>query len=412
MGISTLGLSFGFGESWADVQKEKQVLNSSDASSKNDFDFLLGKWKITNRKLKVRLNNSNEWEEFEATGEMFKILNGLGNTDNFIAHVDGKPFEGRTLRLFNPKTRLWSIYWADSNAGVLDAPVTGSFDGSIGKFYTKDVFNGREIMVLFQWDKTNPDKPVWSQAFSTDKGTTWEWNWYMNFSRTDNLNSNQIIKVIELRNYLLKPNALRRFHNFFRDHFVESQHILNGYILGQFQIRGIDDRFFWIRGFHDMASRMTFLTSFYDQSLAWKKHGSEANEMMLDSDQAHLLRPLNPTGDWRLPSQGIIRNDFLTDGSVIVINYYFAKPDKFEELIEQFRAEYKPNRYKENGTTLWITEQTKSEFRHPVIQANDLLVTIRSFANEERYAERDEIGIRISHLLSREETVVLFRLPE
>lgn len=176
MGISTLGLSFGFGESWAGLQKEKQILVSSGTSSKEDFDFLIGKWKIINRKLKVRLNNNNEWSEFEATSEMFKILNGLGNTDNFISNIDGRPFEGRTFRLFNPKTKLWSIYWAESNAGVLDVPVIGSFEGSIGKFYAKDVSNGKEIIVLFQWDKTNPDKPVWSQSFSPDNGKTWEWN--------------------------------------------------------------------------------------------------------------------------------------------------------------------------------------------------------------------------------------------
>jgi len=33
--------------------------------------------------------------------------------------------------------------------------------------------------VKFKWDKTDPDRPEWSQAFSDDEGRTWEWNWYM-----------------------------------------------------------------------------------------------------------------------------------------------------------------------------------------------------------------------------------------
>ena len=152
---------------------------ASATSSQNDFDFYEGKWNIHNRKLKGRLNNCTEWLEFEASGEMHKILNGLGNTDNFLTSFDGRPFEGMTLRLFNPVTKLWSIYWADSNIGVLDTPVVGSFENSIGTFYTKDVFNGKNIIVMFQWDKTDVDKPVWSQAFSQDNGNTWEWNWYM-----------------------------------------------------------------------------------------------------------------------------------------------------------------------------------------------------------------------------------------
>jgi hypothetical protein len=165
-----------------DADGNLQILAAA-SSSLSDFDFYIGKWKIQNRKLKERLNNSSEWLTFEADGKMHPILNGLGNTDNLIATIDGKPFEGMTLRLFNPKTRLWSIYWADSNAGVLDPPVAGSFENNIGYFYTKDIFKGRSIIVKFKWDKTDPNNPVWSQAFSEDHGKTWEWNWYMYFSR-------------------------------------------------------------------------------------------------------------------------------------------------------------------------------------------------------------------------------------
>jgi hypothetical protein len=85
--------------------------------------------------------------------------------------------------LFNPKTRLWSIYWADSNEGILQPPVVGSFDNGIGHFLTKDIFKGKNIFVLFRWDVRDKEKPVWSQAFSDDHGKTWEWNWYMYFSR-------------------------------------------------------------------------------------------------------------------------------------------------------------------------------------------------------------------------------------
>lgn len=155
----------------------------SKNSSRNDFDFFFGKWKIQNRKLKTRLNNCKEWLEFEATGEVFKILNGFGNFNEYRTKFDGLPFEGMALRLFNPKNRLWSIYWADSNAVVLDVPQVGSFDGDMGNFYARDVFQGKDIIVLYQWDRTNPDLPLWSQAFSADNGNTWEWNWYMSFYR-------------------------------------------------------------------------------------------------------------------------------------------------------------------------------------------------------------------------------------
>jgi len=158
------------------------ILPSEDSSA-HDFDFLVGKWKVSNRKLKIRLDNCTEWMEFEAQGEMRKILNGIGNIDDFHAEIDGKPFEGMTLRLFNPKSRLWSIYWADSIAGVLDTPVAGSFQNSIGHFFARGKHLEKEIIFVFRWDATDPDKPVWSQAFSDDQGKTWEWNWHMHMSK-------------------------------------------------------------------------------------------------------------------------------------------------------------------------------------------------------------------------------------
>ena len=162
---------------------ENLNIAASPTSSPHDFDFMVGKWKIYSRKLKTRLNNCDEWLEFDARQEFKKILNGFGNIDNFITEFDGKPFEGMTLRLFNPNTKLWSIYWADSNVVVLDVPQIGSFENGIGEFYARDVFEEKPIIVKFKWDATKPETPVWSQAFSANEGKTWEWNWYMNFER-------------------------------------------------------------------------------------------------------------------------------------------------------------------------------------------------------------------------------------
>lgn len=161
------------------------VIRPAASSSQHDFDFLQGRWQVYNRKLKTRLNQCSEWIEFPATQELRKVLQGMGNTDQFLSDSEGKPFEGMTLRLFNPATRLWSIYWADSHAVTLDAPVVGSFHEGVGEFFAKDHWHGQPILVRFNWDATKPMQPVWSQAFSIDQGNSWEWNWYMYFSRMD-----------------------------------------------------------------------------------------------------------------------------------------------------------------------------------------------------------------------------------
>jgi hypothetical protein len=165
---------------------EKMNLNitPTSASSQNDFDFLVGKWKVQNRKLKVRLKSGNDWDEFESELHMKKALNGMGNVENYYASFDGKPFEGLAVRLFNPQTRLWTIYWMDTSGMMMDQhPVTGSFEKGVGKFYAQDTFDGKEILVIYQWDATDPKQPIWSQAFSIDNGKTWEWNWEMRLKR-------------------------------------------------------------------------------------------------------------------------------------------------------------------------------------------------------------------------------------
>ncbi len=157
-------------------------IKTSATSSQNDFDFLVGKWKVQNRKLKTRLNNCVEWDEFESELHMRKTL--MGNIENYYATFDEKPFEGMAIRLFNPVSRLWTIFWVDTSNPIMDEhPVTGSFENGLGKFYTTDTLNDKPIIVIFQWDAREPQHPIWSQAFSEDDGKTWEWNWEMKLSK-------------------------------------------------------------------------------------------------------------------------------------------------------------------------------------------------------------------------------------
>ena len=114
-----------------DAQGELKI-NPSPNSSRNDFDFLVGKWKMHNRHLDKRLANCRDWTEFDSSDVNTKILNGAADMDTYsttqFPGVGGKLFEGLTLRLFDPKTRLWSLYWIASNTGKIEPPVVGSFD--------------------------------------------------------------------------------------------------------------------------------------------------------------------------------------------------------------------------------------------------------------------------------------------
>jgi hypothetical protein len=155
------------------------------AGTASDFDFLMGRWHVHNRRLRERLAGSEQWEQFEAQVVTRPLLDGMGNEDEFRTDHDGGMI-GMSFRFFDPVTQVWSIYWADSRrCGVLDPPVFGSFAGGIGVFEGADSLAGRPILVRFTWSRTYTPKPRWEQAFSADDGEAWETNWIMDFTPSE-----------------------------------------------------------------------------------------------------------------------------------------------------------------------------------------------------------------------------------
>jgi hypothetical protein len=148
-----------------------------------DFDFYVGTWKIHNRRLKQRLKGSNAWEEFEGTSVARQIWGGAGNMDEYEADGPSGRIQGLTVRLYNPKSRQWSLYWANGANGVIETPMIGGFKNGRGEFYDQELFEGKSIYVRYVWSNITANSARWEQAFSEDGGKTWEVNWIMESTR-------------------------------------------------------------------------------------------------------------------------------------------------------------------------------------------------------------------------------------
>lgn len=152
-----------------------------DTDGLHGFDFLHGHWHVASRRLVQRFSGCDDWDEFPGSAVCQSFFDGAGNHDEIVFPTKG--FSGMTLRLFDRGREDWSIYWANSRDGILQAPVVGRFVDGRGDFSGHDTDAGGPISVHFIWSEITPDSARWAQAFSLD-GEDWETNWIMQFTRT------------------------------------------------------------------------------------------------------------------------------------------------------------------------------------------------------------------------------------
>lgn len=152
------------------------------------FDFFEGTWKAPSRRRMKPLDpTGTEWVSFDAEIVSKSILHGMGSID--ITRIPDMPgrgeFEGFTLRLLNPDTGLWRIWWASTvSKGELDVPVVGRFhDERNGIFECDDVVEDQSVKIRYTWRIDSPTAINWTQAYSFDDGVTWDTNWVVDATR-------------------------------------------------------------------------------------------------------------------------------------------------------------------------------------------------------------------------------------
>lgn len=165
------------------AQSANQTMPAAGASG--DFDFFIGTWAVKHRRLKKRLANNHDWEEFNGTCRCWSLLGGMANIDDSVVSLPGGAYRGVGLRSFDAKSGSWADWWLDGrNPHKIDAPVIGAFADGVGTFLSDDTFENKPIKVRGIFSKITPTSLQWEQAFSPDGGKTWETNWVMRYART------------------------------------------------------------------------------------------------------------------------------------------------------------------------------------------------------------------------------------
>ncbi|MEJ7596305.1 MAG: NIPSNAP family protein [Kofleriaceae bacterium] len=327
-----------------------------------DFDFELGTWNTRLRRLVRPLTGSTEWVEYAGTTVVREVWAGGGNLVELDVTGPAGHIEALSLRLYNPATRQWSLNFAGRASGELSPPSIGSFAAGRGEFYSTETLGDRPILVRFVISNITATSVHFEQAFSADAGKTWEVNWIAEDTRMTPI---ACCPIVELRQYTLRDGQRDTLIELFDREFVESQELLGIRVIGQFRDRARPDRFVWMRGFDDMASRAKALGAFYGGP-TWKAHRTAANATMIDSDNVLLLRPVDPSSGFALA--GLARDPSRTAAPYAVTIYSF-RDQPTAAVIEQFDRALPP------GGARFVTETSANTFPAlPVREAEHVFV--------------------------------------
>lgn len=169
--------------SQAAASPSKAQAAAAGRDGQHDFDFNIGTWKTSIKRLRHPLSGSKEWMDVSGTVTVSKVWDGRANLEEIEADGPAGHIEGLTLRLYNPESRQWYLYWSNSKDGTLGHPGIGEFRDGRGEFYDQEEFNGRTILVRQVYSEITANSYRFEQSFSDDIGRTWEPNWVASLTR-------------------------------------------------------------------------------------------------------------------------------------------------------------------------------------------------------------------------------------
>ena len=105
-------------------------------------------------------------------------------------------------------------------------------------------------------------------------------------------------------------------------------------VAGEFLERANPSMFTWIRGFHDLDDRARLNAALY-YGPVWKEHRSQMNELLVDSDNVLLLRPLDPQGGVAILPAVDPANEVGGPRGVVIAQVFRMVPEKKLVLQQQ-----------------------------------------------------------------------------
>jgi hypothetical protein len=147
-------------------------------NGERDFDFEIGNWKTHISRLKRPLSGDTTWLEYDGTSVVKPVWGGGANTVELeVEGPGGRHIQGLSLRLYNPRSRQWSLNFVNAATGTMSVPTVGEFRNGRGEFFDWEEYDGRMVLVRNVWKDITPTSCRFEQSYSDDGGKSWELNW-------------------------------------------------------------------------------------------------------------------------------------------------------------------------------------------------------------------------------------------
>jgi hypothetical protein len=150
----------------------------------HSFDYQFGTWKVHVSRLLRQPSGATRWVTYDGTHTVTPLWHGHANIGVLEIHGSAGSIEGMQLRLFDPSSARWSLWFASSTDGALQSPSIGSFRDGIGDFRNTETIGEKTVLVRTLTTIDSPTSYRDTIARSTDNGKTWTPVWIATYEKS------------------------------------------------------------------------------------------------------------------------------------------------------------------------------------------------------------------------------------
>jgi hypothetical protein len=193
--------------------------------------------------------------------------------------------------------------------------------------------------------------------------------------------------IVELRQYTVHPGQRDVLIELFDREFIETQEAVGMTVIGQFRDLDSPDRFVWLRGYPDMATRVAGLTAFYGGP-SWLARRADANATMIDADNVLLLEPASSATAISLDGPRSVTPSPVGNGHLIVATIYYPRLEDLHQFAGFFTKAVRPVLVESGAAILgeYVTSPHRNNFpRLPVREGERTFLLLCRFTDSDAY---------------------------